>query len=99
MDVTKDLRQRLKSFGTRCLQRILGYCCSDFVSNEQLLRETKMIFVTCKSMSISRGCMDMCLDFLTLILLSIFFQRGSFLNGEGERDNCMPRGCNRLIDI
>ena len=45
--LTRDLRRRLNSFGTRCLRRILGYRCSDFVSNERLLRETEMGFVTC----------------------------------------------------
>ena len=44
--LTKDLRRRLNSFGTRSL-RILGYRWSDFVSNERLLRETQMRFVTC----------------------------------------------------
>ena len=42
-----DLRRRLNSFGTRSLRRIIGYCWSDFVSKERLLRETQMIFVTC----------------------------------------------------
>ena len=45
--LTRDLRQRLNSFGTRCLRRILGCCWSDFVSTERLLRETQMRFVTC----------------------------------------------------
>jgi len=36
--LTKDLRLRFNSFGTRSLQRILGYRWSDFVSNERLLR-------------------------------------------------------------
>ena len=45
--LTKDLRRRLNSFGTRSLQRILGYRWSDFVSNERLLRETQLRFVTC----------------------------------------------------
>ena len=45
--LTKDLRRRLNSFGTRSLRRILGYRWSDFVSNERLLRETQMRFVTC----------------------------------------------------
>ena len=44
--LTKDLRQRLNSFGARSLRRILGYRWSDFVSNERLLRETQMRFVT-----------------------------------------------------
>ena len=44
--LTKDLRWRLNSFGTRSLRRILGYRWSDFVS-ERLLRETQMRFVTC----------------------------------------------------
>ena len=38
--LARDLRRRLHSFGTRSLQRILGYCWSDFVCNEWLLRET-----------------------------------------------------------
>ena len=45
--LTKDLRRRLNSFGTKSLRRILGYRWSDFVSNERLLRETRMRFVTC----------------------------------------------------
>ena len=51
MDVTwtlnRDLRRRLNSFGTRSLWRILGSRWSDLVSNERLLRETQMRFVTC----------------------------------------------------
>ena len=46
-NLTKDLRWRLNSFGTRSLRRILGYRWSDFGSNERLLRETQMRFVTC----------------------------------------------------
>ena len=38
--LTKDLRWRLNSFGTRSLRRILGYRWSDFVSNERLLRDS-----------------------------------------------------------
>ena len=45
--LTRDLRWRLNFFGTRSLQGILGYRWSDFVSNERLLRETQMRFVTC----------------------------------------------------
>jgi len=45
--LTKDLRQRLNSFGSRSLRRILGHRCSDFVSNEQLLRETQKRYVPC----------------------------------------------------
>ena len=45
--LTRDLRRRLNSFGTRSLQRILGHHWLDFVSNERLLRETQMRFVTC----------------------------------------------------
>ena len=45
--LTRDLRWRHNSFGTRSLQRILGYGWLDFASKEQLLRETQMIFVTC----------------------------------------------------
>ena len=37
--LTKDLRWRLNSFGTRSLRRILVYHWSDFVSNDRLLRE------------------------------------------------------------
>ena len=42
-----DLRWGLNSFGTRSLRRILGCRWSDFVSNEYLLRETQMRFVSC----------------------------------------------------
>ena len=45
--LTRDLRQRPNSFGTRSLWRFLRYRWSDFVSNEWLLSETQMRFVTC----------------------------------------------------
>ena len=45
--LTKDLRRRLNSFGTRSLRRIFGYRWLDLVSNERLLRETQMRFVAC----------------------------------------------------
>ena len=45
--LASDLRRRLNSFDTESLWKILGYHCSDFVSNERLLRETQMRFVTC----------------------------------------------------
>ena len=45
--LTKDLRWKLNSFGTRSLRRILGSRNSDFVSNERFLREPQMRFVTC----------------------------------------------------
>ena len=41
--LTRNLRQRLISFGTMSLRRILGYHWSDFVSNEWFLRETNEI--------------------------------------------------------
>ena len=45
--LTRDLRRRLNSFGARSLRRIVSYHWSDFLSNERLLRETQMRFVTC----------------------------------------------------
>ena len=45
--LTRDLRWTLNSFGTSSLRRILGYRWSEFVSNERLLREIQMRFVTC----------------------------------------------------
>ena len=45
--LTRDLRWRHNSFGTRSLWRILGYRWSNFISNKHLLRETQMRFVTC----------------------------------------------------
>ena len=45
--LTRDLRWRLNSFGTTSLQRILGHHWLYFMSNEQLLRETQIRFVTC----------------------------------------------------
>ena len=51
MDVRRTLtrapRRKLNSFGPTSLRRILGYRWSDFASNERLLRETEMRFVTC----------------------------------------------------
>ena len=37
--LTRDLRRRHNSFGTRSLRRILGYRWSDLVYNERLLRD------------------------------------------------------------
>ena len=45
--LTRDLRRRLNYVGTRSLRRILGYRWSYLVSNERLMRETQMRFVTC----------------------------------------------------
>ena len=44
--LSRDMRWRLNSFGSRSLRRILGSRWSDFMS-ECLLRETLMRFVTC----------------------------------------------------
>ena len=41
------LKSRLNSFGTIALRRILGYRWSDFVSNDRLLKETGLRYVTC----------------------------------------------------
>ena len=49
-------------------------------------------------MSISCGCMDMRFIFLTLLLLTQFSQRGSFVSG-GQWADHVPRGCSRLIRI
>ena len=98
LTLTKDLRQRLNSFGTRSLRRILGYCWSDYVSNERLLRETQMRFVTC-IVCVNCGCMDMWLVFLILILLTRLSHRGSLLSGGGQWADHVPRGCSRLIGI
>ena len=96
--LTRDLRRRLNSFGTRSLRRILGYRWSDFVSNELLLRETQMRFVTCiVCESQLRCCMDMWLVFLTLILLTRLSQRGSLLSGGGQWADHVLGGCSRLI--
>ena len=40
LTLTRDLWQRLNSFSTRSLRKILGFRWSDFVCNERLLRET-----------------------------------------------------------
>ena len=45
--LTKDMGSRLNVFLTKSLRRILGYRWSDYVSNERLLRESRMRFVTC----------------------------------------------------
>ena len=73
--LTRHLRWRLNSFGTRSLRRILGNCWSDFVSNKWLLRETQMRFVIC----IVRK-----LVFLTMSLISRISQRGSLVSGGGQ---------------
>ena len=43
--------------------------------------------------------MDMWLVFLTLILLTRFFQRGSLMSGGVQWADHVPCGCNRLIGI
>ena len=50
-------------------------------------------------MSITCGCMDMCLIFLKLILLTRFSQQGILVGGESQRGDHMTRGCSRLISI
>ena len=45
--LTGGLGRRLDVFGTGSLRRILGYRWSDRVSNERLLRETRMRPITC----------------------------------------------------
>jgi exonuclease III len=45
--LTAALKSRLNSFGTMALRRILGYRWSDFVSNDRLLQETGLRYVTC----------------------------------------------------
>ena len=50
-------------------------------------------------MSISCGCKDMWLVFLTLILLTRFSQRGSLVSGGGQWADRVPHGCSRLIGI
>jgi hypothetical protein len=45
--MSKDLRRRLNSFGTKSLRRILGYRWEDHVTNQWLLQETGMRLVTC----------------------------------------------------
>ena len=45
--LTRSLRSRLNAFGTRSLRRILGYRWNDFVSNQRLLEETRMRWITC----------------------------------------------------
>ena len=45
--LTRNLRLRFNSFGTRSLRRTIGFGWLDFVSNKRFLRETQMRFVTC----------------------------------------------------
>ncbi|KAG2466455.1 TNPO1 protein, partial [Polypterus senegalus] len=42
-----ELRRRLDFFGTVSLQKILGYCWFDFVSNERLLMESQIRYIIC----------------------------------------------------
>ena len=45
--LNKALRQKLNSFGTKSLRRILGYRWDNFISNQRLLEETGMRYLTC----------------------------------------------------
>ena len=47
LDTDQGSEIAFNSFGTRSRRGILGYRWSDFVSNERLLRETQIRFVTC----------------------------------------------------
>ena len=92
--LTRNLRQRLNSFGTRSLRRILSYRWSDFVSNERLLRETQMRFLTC----IVREHQLWLCGHVTH-LPDRFSQRGSLVSGGGQWADHVPRGWSRLISI
>ena len=96
--LTRDLRWRLNSFGTRSLRRILGNRWSDFVSNERLPRETQMRFVTC----------IVCEHQLRLYGHVAHFPdadpahqilSGSLVSGGGQWADHVPRGSSRLIGI
>ena len=50
-------------------------------------------------MSISCGCMDMLLIFLTLILLTRFSQRGNLMSAGGQWADHIQSGRSRLIGI
>lgn len=41
-----DLKRRLDVFGTKCLRRVMGYRWYDYLSNQRLLCETELEFVT-----------------------------------------------------
>ena len=98
--LTRDLRQRLNSFGTRSLQRILGYRLSDFVSNERLLRETQMRFIICIVREHQLWLYGHVACFPdTDPAHQIPVQQGSLMSGGGQRADHVPRGCGRLISI
>ena len=39
--ITKFMKRQIDVFGNKCLGRIMGYCWNNFVSHQQLLRETE----------------------------------------------------------
>ena len=97
LGLTRDLRRRLNSFGTRSLRGILGYRCSDFVPNERLLRETQMRFVTRIVREHQLWLYGHVAHFPDANLLTRYSQRGSLLSGGGQWADHVPRGCRWLI--
>ncbi|KAG0712555.1 hypothetical protein GWK47_018223 [Chionoecetes opilio] len=45
--LNSDLKRRINAFGNKCLRRIMGYRWDDYVSNQQLHRETDSRPITC----------------------------------------------------
>ena len=97
--LTSDLRGRLNSFGTRSLRRILGDRWSDFVSNERLLRETQMRFVTCIVRERQLRLYGHVARFLDADPSHQILSAGSITSVGGQWANHVPRGCSRLISI
>ena len=96
--VTRDLRRRLNSFGTRSLLRILGCRWSEFLSNEWLLRETQMRFVTCIVREHQLRLYGHVARFPDADPAHQI-QRGRLVSGGGQWADYVPRGCSRLINI
>lgn len=44
--LNSDLVRRVDVFGTKCLQRVVGYCWNDLGLNQRLFHETESRFVT-----------------------------------------------------
>ena len=97
--LTRDLRWRLNSFGTRSLRRNLGDRWSDFVSEERLLRETQMRFGTCIvtgeaviTMNLTRRCVVKLSSNLSAFYSAARDRAGPIMLGDLPRATQLIRG-------
>ena len=97
--LTRDLRRRFNSSGTRFLQIILGCRWSDFLSNEQWLRETQVRFVTCIIRERQLRLYGHVARFPEADPAHQILSARESREWRGQWADHVPRGCSRLISI